>query len=279
MRTTVEIPFILPPGDWAPLLDTAAPDGIGAVAGASMALTAHSLCCCGSPAPVEIWRVARPGLLEHGKPTIVARSRDPIVREQERAEKVASRRAAPALRADRAAAAGRRRAGLLPGRRLSGAGRGRTRARLGRRHLDRRDQLRPDRRQPAGKPGRAAARVLGDDLNAALRHAGPASACEVEGDLRADWVNQVRAWACSLGGAPQFFTPRLLPPFLHPRGSAEAPSYYDTVAAAGDARAAGRFRPAQRLRPMRLQRRCGQRAHRQLRLFQHHDPSHRRRSM
>ena len=52
---------------------------------------------------------------------------------------------------------------------------------------------------------------------------------EVEGDLARIWVNQVRAVGVLLGGAPQFFTPRQLPPFLHPRGSAEALSYYDTA--------------------------------------------------
>ena len=52
---------------------------------------------------------------------------------------------------------------------------------------------------------------------------------EVEGDLARIWVNQVRAMGVLLGGAPQFFTPRQLPPFLHPRGSAEALSYYDTT--------------------------------------------------
>ena len=52
---------------------------------------------------------------------------------------------------------------------------------------------------------------------------------EVEGDLARIWVNQIRAFGVLLGGAPQFFTPRQLPPFLHPRGSAEALSYYDTA--------------------------------------------------
>jgi NTE family protein len=51
----------------------------------------------------------------------------------------------------------------------------------------------------------------------------------IEGDLARVWVNQVRALGVLAGGAPQFFTPRPLPPFLHPRGSAEALSYYDTA--------------------------------------------------
>ncbi len=35
--------FLLPPGGWERLLDTAAPDGIGSVVGKSMPLAAHSL--------------------------------------------------------------------------------------------------------------------------------------------------------------------------------------------------------------------------------------------
>jgi NTE family protein len=43
------------------------------------------------------------------------------------------------------------------------------------------------------------------------------------------FVNQIRSFATLLGGAPGFFTPRLLPPFLHPRGSPEALSYYNVA--------------------------------------------------
>ena len=54
-----------------------------------------------------------------------------------------------------------------------------------------------------------------------LRHAGPGRRSTVEGDLRArSGSTRSAPSACSLGGAPQFFTPRLLPPFLQPRGSA-----------------------------------------------------------
>jgi predicted acylesterase/phospholipase RssA len=66
-----------------------------------------------------------------------------------------------ALRLHRVAAARRRRARRLPGRRLSGSIRGVPASGLGRRHLDWRDQLGADRRQPARGTGREAARVLG----------------------------------------------------------------------------------------------------------------------
>ena len=49
------------------------------------------------------------------------------------------------------------------------------------------------------------------------------------GDLAREWVNQFRAFGVLVGGAPQFFAPRPLPPFLAPRGSTEALSYYDTA--------------------------------------------------
>ena len=41
-------------------------------------------------------------------------------------------------------------------------------------------------------------------------------------------VNQARSFGVLLGGAPGFFTPRTLPPFLHPPGSPGALSFYDT---------------------------------------------------
>jgi NTE family protein len=50
-----------------------------------------------------------------------------------------------------------------------------------------------------------------------------------DGDIARIWVNQMRALGVLLGGAPQFFAPRQMPPFLHPRGSTEALSYYDTA--------------------------------------------------
>ena len=42
-------------------------------------------------------------------------------------------------------------------------------------------------------------------------------------------VNQTRALNTLLFGAPGFFTPRLLPPFLHPSASAGALSFYDVT--------------------------------------------------
>ena len=52
---------------------------------------------------------------------------------------------------------------------------------------------------------------------------------ESGGDLAREWLNQFRAFGILVGGAHQFFTPRPLPPFLAPRGSTEALSYYDTA--------------------------------------------------
>ena len=64
-----------------------------------------------------------------------------------------------------------------------------------------------------------------------------------------------------------FFKPRLIAAVsVCPPGTLEATSFYDTALAAGDAGAAGRFRPHQRERDA-AQRRRGQRAHRQFRLF------------
>ena len=48
-----------------------------------------------------------------------------------------------------------------------------------------------------------------------------------EGDLARSAVNQLRAWGILLGGAPQFFAPRPVPPFLHAPGTVEALSFYD----------------------------------------------------
>ena len=52
---------------------------------------------------------------------------------------------------------------------------------------------------------------------------------ELEGDIARTWINQMRAFGVLLAGAPQFFAPRVVPPFLHPRGSMEALSYYNTA--------------------------------------------------
>ena len=53
------------------------------------------------------------------------------------------------------------------------------------------------------------------------------SSAEIKDDTFHRFVNQARAFSTMLGGAPGFFSPRLPPPYLHPRGSAEALSYYD----------------------------------------------------
>lgn len=50
---------------------------------------------------------------------------------------------------------------------------------------------------------------------------------DLEGDLARTAINQMRAWGILLGGAPQFFAPRPVPPFLHPSGTMEALSFYD----------------------------------------------------
>jgi len=43
------------------------------------------------------------------------------------------------------------------------------------------------------------------------------------------FINQFRALGVLFGGAPNFFTPRLLPPFLHRPGTPEALSFYDVA--------------------------------------------------
>jgi NTE family protein len=52
---------------------------------------------------------------------------------------------------------------------------------------------------------------------------------EIRGDYLHSLVNQFRAFNILLGGAPNFFKPRALPPFLHAPGTPEAVSYYDTT--------------------------------------------------
>jgi NTE family protein len=54
----------------------------------------------------------------------------------------------------------------------------------------------------------------------------PASA--IHSEVMHAAVNQARSFGVLLGGAPGFFTPRALPPFLHPPGSPGALSFYDT---------------------------------------------------
>ncbi|PNG25160.1 hypothetical protein CR492_15280 [Methylocella silvestris] len=52
---------------------------------------------------------------------------------------------------------------------------------------------------------------------------------EIKGDYLHSLVNQTRAMGVLFSGAPAFFKPRALPPFLHQPGSVEALSFYDTA--------------------------------------------------
>jgi len=51
---------------------------------------------------------------------------------------------------------------------------------------------------------------------------------EIKGDYLHSLVNQFRAYNVLLAGAPNFFKPRIPPPYLQPPGTLEALSYYDT---------------------------------------------------
>ena len=51
---------------------------------------------------------------------------------------------------------------------------------------------------------------------------------DIKGDYLHSFVNQLRAFKVLLSGAPNFFEPRSLPPFLHAPGTPGALSYYDT---------------------------------------------------
>jgi NTE family protein len=53
------------------------------------------------------------------------------------------------------------------------------------------------------------------------------------GDMARGYLNQFNAWSALMRGAPHFFEPRPIPPYLHPRGTIEATSYYDTTALRG----------------------------------------------
>src|SRR5271170_6447147 len=50
---------------------------------------------------------------------------------------------------------------------------------------------------------------------------------EIRDELTHRFVNQSRALGILVGGAPGFFTPRLPPPYLYPRGEPQALSWYD----------------------------------------------------
>ena len=50
---------------------------------------------------------------------------------------------------------------------------------------------------------------------------------EVKDEFTHSLVNQARSLGALLGGAPNFFKPRVPPPYLYPNGTLEAISYYD----------------------------------------------------
>jgi NTE family protein len=52
---------------------------------------------------------------------------------------------------------------------------------------------------------------------------------EVKDEFTHGLVNQARSLGALLGGAPNFFKPRVPPAFLHPNGTLEAISYYDVA--------------------------------------------------
>ncbi|KRE05948.1 hypothetical protein ASE63_06460 [Bosea sp. Root381] len=52
-------------------------------------------------------------------------------------------------------------------------------------------------------------------------------AVPVSNDLAHGWLNQTQAFATLMGGAPDFFSPRLVPPFLSLPGTPSAESFYD----------------------------------------------------
>src|ERR1700747_2231830 len=52
---------------------------------------------------------------------------------------------------------------------------------------------------------------------------------EVKDEFTHSLVNQARSLGALLGGAPNFFKPRVPPPYLRPNGTLEAISYYDVA--------------------------------------------------
>src|SRR5437868_4694761 len=52
---------------------------------------------------------------------------------------------------------------------------------------------------------------------------------ELKGEFAHSVVNQARSLGALLGGAPDFFKPRVPPPYLQPNGALEAISYYDVA--------------------------------------------------
>ncbi len=52
---------------------------------------------------------------------------------------------------------------------------------------------------------------------------------QLRGELAHSLVNQARSWGALLGGAPEFFKPRVPPPYFQPNGTLEAISFYDVA--------------------------------------------------
>ena len=53
--------------------------------------------------------------------------------------------------------------------------------------------------------------------------------CQLNGEFAHGVVNQAHSWGALLGGAPDFFKPRVPPPYIQPNGTLEAISYYDVA--------------------------------------------------
>lgn len=63
-----------------------------------------------------------------------------------------------------------------------------------------------------------------------LERLDPPSARGLEGELMRSAFIGMSSFATLMSGQPGFFSPRVPPPWLHPKGSAAATSYYDTTA-------------------------------------------------
>ncbi len=137
----------------------------------------------------------------------------------------------PPFRAHRPVVARWRSAGFVSGRRLSSFGRSRSAPGLGRRHLHRRRQQRPDCGQSARKTSGGAPQLLGDGNRPGSRDSTLFSAMlgamGLQGDFARGLLNQAHAFATLMDGAAGFFTPRPVPPFFSSAGSIEAESFYD----------------------------------------------------
>jgi NTE family protein len=57
---------------------------------------------------------------------------------------------------------------------------------------------------------------------------GPLTEALIKGEMARGFLHQLYATTAMVHGAPNFFAPRIVPPWLQPSGSLEATSYYDT---------------------------------------------------